>query len=633
MIGTTADGSAALPNAQVGIYVTDFSDNNVIGGSQSQRNIISGNGIVGIVVQNGSNNLIQSNYIGTNAAGNSAIANGSANISVSEGITLLNASQNTIGGSTSALRNVISGNVHDGILLQSVTTLASTPAKAPTVSDESDEAPQITLQHLPKFTPLSNAEISTPQPRSTQTALSQNNIIQGNLIGLAADGLTPLGNSRAGILLADAANNLIGGSSTGSGNLISANNSDGIALISTGTTGNQLQGNQIGINQSQNEAGNAANGIFINGASDNQLGGSTEAEGNIIAYNQGKGIVILDGSQNAMQYNRIYGNPDGGIDLGNDGLTLNDLLDEDNGTNELQNFPELTSLTTDGSSATIVGGLNSKLNTSYHIEFYAFNACSLSGLGEGEFYLDAVDVTTDGETGHAEFTFTSPEALPGVIVTATATDPDGNTSEFFPGISPDDPTLVRSLLTSCQGGPVFKVDNDGNVFADGTYQTPAADLAEMWAVADEKEALQAGDLLALAPDGGVTRAKALPQKGQDDTSDAATLVIGVYATQPGLLGGFLRGGEGARGRSSSRHDRNRTRQSLLRRRHHPGGRLIKPLIKRRRRHASQPRQPPRAILLSCRLILCPCPRTIRWHRGFNRLHSCPIAGQLRRKPS
>lgn len=102
------------------------------------------------------------------------------------------------------------------------------------------------------------------------------------------------------------------------------------------------------------------------------------------------------------------------------------------------------------------------------------------------------------------------EAFSGYVL-GTATDPDGNTSE----------------LTPCPNGLVFKVESDGDVYADGTYQTPAADFAELWPVSAEADVLAPGDLLALGPDGGVMLAGAV-NSGP---------VVGVYATQPGLLAG------------------------------------------------------------------------------------------------
>jgi hypothetical protein len=83
-----------------------------------------------------------------------------------------------------------------------------------------------------------------------------------------------------------------------------------------------------------------------------------------------------------------------------------------------------------GGSTTITGTLNSTLNATFRLEFFASGAADPSGFGEGQFFLGFTNVTTDG-SGNGGFTVTLPVgAIPGQIVSATATDPAGNTSEF-----------------------------------------------------------------------------------------------------------------------------------------------------------------------------------------------------------
>jgi hypothetical protein len=71
---------------------------------------------------------------------------------------------------------------------------------------------------------------------------------------------------------------------------------------------------------------------------------------------------------------------------------------------------------------------------------------------------------------------------------------------------------------------VFKVDNSGNVYADGTYSSPAADFAEL--LPGEAE-LEPGDVLAVNPDGVIVKASA----------ENASKIVGVYSTKPAFLGG------------------------------------------------------------------------------------------------
>ena len=86
----------------------------------------------------------------------------------------------------------------------------------------------------------------------------------------------------------------------------------------------------------------------------------------------------------------------------------------------------------------MAGTLNSTANTTFTLDFYASAAADPSGFGEGARYLGSAVVTTDAG-GNASFEVTLAAATtPGEVVTATATDPAGNTSEFSggrPGLS------------------------------------------------------------------------------------------------------------------------------------------------------------------------------------------------------
>src|SRR5262249_54775949 len=103
-IGTNAAGSAAIPNASSGISITDGTTNNIGGTLAGSGNVISGNTGPGITLGSGADsNLVQGNFIGTNAAGSAALGNGG-------GVVISGASLNDIGGTTTSARNIISGN-------------------------------------------------------------------------------------------------------------------------------------------------------------------------------------------------------------------------------------------------------------------------------------------------------------------------------------------------------------------------------------------------------------------------------------------------------------------------------------------------------------------------------------------
>ena len=243
--------------------------------------------------------------------------------------------------------------------------------------------------------------------------------------------------------------NLIGGTTAAAGNVIGNNNADGIGIWEGSSTGNRIFGNYIGVTaDGTTPFGNNANagpgiggGIAIrNDASGNQIGGIMPGQGNIIANNLPYGAVAYSGTGNAIRGNSIYGNVAGnpgeglGINLDLNGVTPNDAGDADAGPNDLQNFPVLRSIFSDGkaSGTTIISGtLNSLANAGYSIDFYTSGFTGdPSGYGEGEKYQGTIQVFTDG-SGNASFSWIGTFGLdPGECVTATATDSLNNTSEF-----------------------------------------------------------------------------------------------------------------------------------------------------------------------------------------------------------
>ena len=171
------------------------------------------------------------------------------------------------------------------------------------------------------------------------------------------------------------------------------------------------------------------NGVLINFFNDNAIGGSASGAGNTIAFNGGAGVLVL-GTTSPVSSNAVFANAGIGIDLDGDGVTPNDPCDGDSGANNRQNAPVITSSSSSGGTTTIVGTLNSTPNMTFTIEFFSNAACDPSGFGEGETFIGSATVTTDGSCS-ASFTITLPIAIPsGSFITATATDPNGNTSEF-----------------------------------------------------------------------------------------------------------------------------------------------------------------------------------------------------------
>jgi len=389
-LGTTADGfDGSVPNNE-GVIVSECS-NNMIGGTVAQaRNIISSNSGDAIELNNSSSqvsgNLIQGNYIGPDVSGNNDLGNGT------NGVGFLGVSNNTIGGTTAGAGNLISGNGRTGIEL----------------------------------------------------AGGLGNLVQGNFIGTDASGTVPIGNGEAGITIDNAPNLTIGGTTPSARNVISGNAGAGVKIVETGSTGNLVQGNFIGTDVSGTApipnsvlVVNSQGGVSIHVGSNNSIGGATSGAGNIIAFNRRAGVFVsalpgfIVGTGNAISHNSIFANTELGIDLiGQLGPNPNDPCDSDAGPNNLQNFPVLTSGISSGFSTDIQGALISTANTAFRIEFFANAACDPSGFGEGQTFIGSTTVTTGTDCG-ATFNVTLPVSVPaGQFITATATDPAGNTSEF-----------------------------------------------------------------------------------------------------------------------------------------------------------------------------------------------------------
>lgn len=373
VIGTDAPGTLDRGNAFHGINVA--SSNNTIGGtSRAARNVISGNDNAGIFMSAGTTgNRVRGNFIGTNIAGTKAIGNTTGVLTEGQSG---NFARHTIGGTVPAARNVISGNKGPGISLGG--TLSG-------------------------------------------------NIVQGNFIGTDLTGTVAVGNGSDGVLINfGSANNKIGGKKAGARNLISGNGGNGVRCD---YHPNVVQGNFIGTQANgASPLGNGANGVLINFGGQVAVGGSAPGAGNTIAFNRGAGALVFGTS--TISSNRVFANAGLGIDLGGDGITPNDSCDGDTGANNRQNAPLISSASTSDSSTSLKGTLDSTPNVIFAIEFFSNNACDTSGLGEGENFIGSVTVTTDSAC-RADFAVTLPIALPsGSFITATATDPSGNTSEF-----------------------------------------------------------------------------------------------------------------------------------------------------------------------------------------------------------
>jgi hypothetical protein len=365
-IGTDVTGRKALANKRDGVDVSRSARNNLIGGEEAgEGNVISGNAGSGVAIfAAASGTLVEGNLIGTSAAGSTALANHLSGVAIS------GSAKNTIVGGTTALtRNVISGNAGDGFDITGKNTIG--------------------------------------------------NVVEGNYVGTDATGRRALMNALDGVRIADSAgHNVVGGTASGAGNLISGNGLDGVSLNETGLEGNLVQGNAIGTNAAGTAGlGNGGDGVNVQLGDDNLIGGTAAGAANVIAYNRRNGVEVIASKNVGIRQNSIFANAALGIAL-------------ENGANQSAPAPALTSAVSSATGTTVQGTLTAAPNRTYTLELFSNTTLAANGTSQGRVYLGSVPVTTDA-SGHASFTVTLSVAVSaGEFLTATATDSSENTSEF-----------------------------------------------------------------------------------------------------------------------------------------------------------------------------------------------------------
>ncbi|MDH3397302.1 MAG: right-handed parallel beta-helix repeat-containing protein, partial [Acidimicrobiia bacterium] len=303
----------------------------ILASNSEIRGLVINRFTTGIAVLGGDGSIIAGNYLGPDVTG---LAGEVGN--TNEGLEVDGATNTVIGGSTPADRNVISGNRLRGIA------------------------------------------IDTDSPATAGTQILRN-YIGTDAAGAAA---LPYNNTpsyqQIGLYVLDSPSGVIGTSAAG--NLISGNAWYGIYIWGANATGNKIQGNIIGLDAlATNPVPNAFDtppraGILLSNAPGNTVGGIGAGEGNIISGNGDVGLVVGGASStgNAILGNQMYDNVDLGIDLNNDGVTLNDLVpgDLDSGPNDLLNFPVITAASESAGTVTVDFDLDVPAGN-YRIEFFS----------------------------------------------------------------------------------------------------------------------------------------------------------------------------------------------------------------------------------------------------------------------
>jgi CSLREA domain-containing protein len=220
---------------------------------------------------------------------------------------------------------------------------------------------------------------------------------------------------------------IVSGGSTVRGLVINRFGGNGIVLRTAGS--NVIEGNFIGADVSgATSLGNVGHGVAIDGSADNRVGAPL---GNLLRGNGRAGVAVKGAAsdRNAIRGNFMLANTGLGIDLGDNGVTANDLNDLDTGPNEETNFPEILSAANSPSGTAIDLRLNSTPATNFVVEFFSNHECDPLGQGEGELPVGYLPVITDA-TGNASLSAILPVVISsGRVLTATAMN-GANTSEF-----------------------------------------------------------------------------------------------------------------------------------------------------------------------------------------------------------
>jgi hypothetical protein len=316
-IGTNAAGSAAIPNGSVGVWLRG--NGHTLGGTTAAaRNLISGNDEQGVILQ-GTSNTVAGNYIGTNAAGTAAIANGSG------GIRAITATGGTIGGSVSGAGNLISGNASNGISLDGDTSafviagnlIGTNAAGTAALANVGSGIAIGGSNHTIGGTTAAARNLISGNTFQGVVLQGTGNVVRGNYIGTNLAGAAAIPNTSGGIRAISTTSGTIGGATAGAGNLISGNSSNGI-LLDANTSALLITGNLIGTNAAGSAAvPNQGSGVSLGGTG-HTLGGNTAAARNLITGNGANGVT-LGGSNNLVHGNYIGTNAAGTGAIGNGG--------------------------------------------------------------------------------------------------------------------------------------------------------------------------------------------------------------------------------------------------------------------------------------------------------------------------
>jgi hypothetical protein len=439
-IGTDVSGTYALANAEKGCKIEGGAGNVVGGSTPGARNLISGNNEDGVHLEDGAaHNVVSGNYIGTDASGTSALPN------TTNGVRIDESPQNLIGGGVAAERNLISGNLENGVRIEGSASTTNTISANYIGTDLSGTSPvpngtnAIAIDAWAAGTTVGGTTPGTANLLSGNNWIgvfirdSSDNQVVGNRIGIDASGIARLSNDVGVGIYWSSKRNLV------EGNVLSGNRDWGIQIALPEATNNVIRDNWIGTNEAGLPLGNDRQGIEMTSeARDNTIG-----PGNVIQYNGLEGVFIGVGLDNTIVGNEIAYNTDDGVLVFGENSLRNTIT-----ANSLYGNGDLGIDLQDGANA----GLASPAVLDYDPAAGTANgtACANCTVEVFSDYAEEgrwFEATTTAD-GSGNWSVSAGSAFSGPRVTATATDLDGNTSEFSDALP-----LTCTVTSTADSGP------------------------------------------------------------------------------------------------------------------------------------------------------------------------------------
>jgi parallel beta-helix repeat protein len=575
------NGSDQVASGGDGVLI-DNAPGNIIGAlTDGLENIISGNKGNGVHIKGAqaTGNKVYGNFIGTEVTGKVSDPNpknaGEKLGNRKDGVLIEDAKNNIIGeDADTGKRNVICGNLGNGVQIKGkgatgnivagnnigtnvnkVEDMSLVNAEAGVVVD-SAVGNKVGLANRPNtiFFPKAKEgvhELNLPKGGKPEVRFNVERAIEPPK-GAMGPQPQALGET-VGILIENSADTLV------EGNDITGLGSDGIGIkiVGAASTATLVESNFIN---------GFLDGIVVEDAPGNVLGGTAAGAGNTVVTNADNGVVVRglaanynligpfntihdnggdgvrveSGTSNAILSNSLFANGHLGINLvgGSEdsfGVTANHPGGAVPGPNHLQNYPDLIAATVTGDAMTVSGILESAPSTPFLLQFFSNSEPDPSGHGEGERLIGSMGVVTD-QTGRAVFSlpFGGGSTFLGNFISATATDPAFNTSEFSGDIrvtrySSLPPAAFDDRYTTPQDTPL-RVSKPGILTNDTSPRGYPLRAILIGGPAHGKLVLQADGSFTYTPDPGFTGSDRFTYKANDGLADSNVATVTLTVT-------------------------------------------------------------------------------------------------------